>query len=64
MRLDSKRQNFQIAADEINRSLKYIFFTDKRLELVLGDDHVYHLKTNGNPVNPRKVSVGERNITN
>ena len=59
--LDALRQKIHIAKDEINRSLKYIFFSDKRLELELGSDNVYHLKSNGNPVDPKKVSCGERN---
>lgn len=59
--LDSQRKNFKIAAEEINKSLKYIFFCNERLSLELGSDQLYHLKTNGNPVNPNKVSCGERN---
>lgn len=59
--LDSQRKNFKIAAGEINRSLEYIFFCNGRLTLELGSDQLYHLKANGNPVNPNKVSCGERN---
>lgn len=59
--LDSQRKNIQIAADEINSSLEYIFFCKGRLMLELGSDQLYHLKANGNPVNPSKVSCGERN---
>lgn len=59
--LDSQRKNFNIAANEINRSLEYIFFCNGRLSLELGSDQLYHLKANGNPVNPSKVSCGERN---
>nr|DAJ91366.1 MAG TPA: AAA domain protein [Caudoviricetes sp.] len=59
--LDAERKNFQIAADEINRSLEYIFFSKERLSLELGSDHLYHLKAHGHPVEPNKVSCGERN---
>lgn len=59
--LDSQRKNFRIASDEIDRSLKYIFFCNGRLTLELGIDRLYHLKVNGNPVTPNKVSCGERN---
>lgn len=59
--LDSQRKNYRIAAGEINKSLKYIFFSDKRLTIELGADQLYHLKSNGIAVNPSKVSCGERN---
>ncbi|WP_312942981.1 AAA family ATPase [Oscillibacter sp.] len=59
--LDMKRKNYLIAADEINESLKYIFFSDKRLTIELGNDQLYHLKSNGVTVNPSNVSCGERN---
>lgn len=60
-KLDLQRKNYRIAADEINDSLKYIFFSDKRVTIELGDDQLYHLKSNGATVNPSKVSCGERN---
>lgn len=59
--LDLQRKNYLIAADEINESLKYIFFSDKRLTVELGNDQLYHLKSNGATVNPSNVSCGERN---
>lgn len=59
--LDLQRKNYRIAADEINDSLRYIFFSNKRLTIELGDDQLYHLKSNGIAVNPSKVSCGERN---
>lgn len=59
--LDLQRKNYRIAADEINDSLKYIFFSNKRLTIELGDDQLYHLRSNGVAVNPSKVSCGERN---
>lgn len=61
IQLDSLRKNFQIAADKINQSLGYIFFSKGRLSLELGADQLYHLKVNGHPVEPSKVSCGERN---
>lgn len=36
--LDAKRKNFQIAADDINQSLEYIFYAKDRLRLVLESD--------------------------
>lgn len=59
--LDAQRQNFELAVKDINRSLEYIFYCKERLELRLEPDLKYHLKTNGRPVNPKKVSSGERN---
>lgn len=59
--LDSKRNNIQKAVEEINQSLEYIFFSKNRLSLELGSDQLYHLKVNGHPVEPSKISCGERN---
>ena len=59
--LDAKRKNFQIAADDINQSLEYIFYAKDRLRLVLESDQLYHLKSYGQPVIPEKISCGERN---
>lgn len=59
--LNLQRENYRIAEDEINDSLKYIFFSDKRLTIELGNDKLYHLKSNGVAVRPDKVSCGERN---
>ena len=58
---DAQRKNFQIAADKINQSLEYIFYAKGRLELELGTDQLYHLKSYGQPVQPEKISCGERN---
>lgn len=60
--LDSQRRNLHIAAEEINRSLDYVFFCRGRLSLELGSDGVYHLRANGQPISPNKVSCGERNV--
>lgn len=59
--LDSQRRNFQVASTEINKSLKYIFFSDNRLSIELDTDHLYRIKVNGEFVSPNKVSCGERN---
>ena len=59
--LDAQRKNIQLAADEINKALSYIFFSDHRLEVSLGSDQLYYLKVNGQPVLPEKLSCGERN---
>ena len=59
--LDAQRKNLQIAVEEINRSLSYIFYSDNRLKLHLESDQTYHLKVNGKSVSPDKISCGERN---
>lgn len=61
MQLNSQRKNYQVASDDINRSLGYIFFSKDRLSLELGSDKVYYLKVKGKRVSPNKVSCGERN---
>lgn len=60
-RLNFKRRNFEIALDEINKCLKYIFFSDNKLSIELGEDKLYRLKANGESVAPSKISCGERN---
>lgn len=59
--LDSKRKNFQIAVDQINQSLEYIFYAKNRLVLELGEDQFYHLRCRGQAVKPEQISCGERN---
>ena len=59
--LNAQRQNHQIAVDQINKSLSYIFCSKQRLEIRLDCDQLYHLKVNGQPVLPNKISCGERN---
>lgn len=59
--LKSQKKNIKIAVDLINKSLRYIFFAKNRLEIKVEKDK-YLLLSNGNPVKPNKVSVGERNI--
>lgn len=59
--LDVKRKNFQIAVNQINQSLEYIFYAKNRLVLELGEDHFYHLRCRGQAVKPEQISCGERN---
>lgn len=60
-KLEAERKNIDIAVDLINKGLKYIFFSKGRLEIIVeGDKH--KLLSNGQPVLPSKISVGERNI--
>jgi len=59
--LESKRKNVQIAVDNINHSLQYIFFCKDRFTLQVADTF-YQLESNGAPVKPEDISSGERNI--
>lgn len=59
--IDAQRRNFQLAVEQINKSLSYIFCSKQRLEVKLENDQLYHLKSKGQPVTPNKISCGERN---
>ena len=59
--LDSRRKRIDIAIDIINKGLKYIFFADNRLTIERDGD-IYKLLSNGRSIEPKDVSVGERNI--
>ncbi len=59
--LNARRKRIDIAIDIINNGLKYIFFAENRLTLQRDGDF-YKLLSNGRPVFPKNVSVGERNI--
>ena len=59
--LDAQRKNLQIAVEQINKSLSYIFYSNSRLKLHLENDQMYHLTVNGKDVFPDKISCGERN---
>lgn len=59
--LNGRRKCIDIAIDIINNGLKYIFFAETRLTLQRDGDF-YKLLSNGRPVSPKNVSVGERNI--
>ena len=60
-KLEAERKNIDIAVDLINKGLKYIFFSKGRLEIIVENDK-YKLLSNGKPVLPSNISVGERNI--
>lgn len=59
--LEAQRKNIRLAIDSINACLKYIFFTEDRLNIEYIDG-VYKLQSRGKSVKPCDVSVGERNI--
>lgn len=59
--LNGRRKRIDIAIDIINNGLKYIFFAEGRLTIQQDGDY-YKLLSNGQPVLPKNVSVGERNI--
>ena len=59
--LRARKKNIKIAVNLINKSLRYVFFSNERLEIRVEADK-YVLYTHGNPVRPNNVSVGERNI--
>ena len=58
--LESQRQNITLALDSINACLNYIFFSENRLKIECIDGK-YRLLSHGKQVEPRNVSVGERN---
>jgi wobble nucleotide-excising tRNase len=59
--LNGRRKHIDIAVDIINNGLKYIFFAENRLNIERDGDF-YKLLSNGHPVLPKNISVGERNI--
>lgn len=59
--LEAQKKQVVLALDFINHALAYIFFDKKRLFLEAGEG-CYKLMSRGHSVNPRDVSVGERNI--
>ena len=60
--LKQQLENTDIALKYINEELKYVFFNEKKVKLVPGEDKYYRLKVNGKYVPPKKISVGERNV--
>ena len=60
--LDAKRKNVDIAVEQINNYIDYIFFSDNRLELKCNSDKEYRLLSRGKPVKPSEISQGEKNI--
>ena len=59
--LYQRKQDVGLAINSINNALDYVFFKKGRLSIELRDNK-YYLKSNGNNVRPRDVSLGERNI--
>lgn len=59
--LNAQRDSINIAIDVINEGLKYIFFSNNRMQISV-EGGIYRLICNGHPVKPKDVSVGERNI--
>ena len=59
--LNAKRNNINIAIDVINDGLKYIFFSENRMQIQI-EDGLYKILSNGLPVKPKDISLGERNI--
>ena len=59
--LEQQKSNVNLAIQQINNSLRYIFFSNARLSIELRDNK-YYLKSNGNNVKPKDISLGERNI--
>lgn len=59
--LCQRKQDVGLAIGSINNALDYVFFKKGRLSIELRDNK-YYLKSNGNNVRPKDVSLGERNI--
>ena len=59
--LNQRKQDVGLAINSINNALDYVFFEKGRLSIELRDNK-YYLKSNGNNVRPKDVSLGERNI--
>ena len=59
--LELQKSNVGLAIENINSALDYVFFSHGRLSIELKNDK-YYLKSNGNDVKPKSVSLGERNI--
>lgn len=59
--LQQRKSNIGLAINNINNALDYVFFAHGRLSIELKNDK-YYLKSNGNDVKPKNVSLGERNI--
>ncbi len=60
--LKQQLENTDIALKYINEELQYVFFNEKKVKLVPGEDKYYRLMINGKYVPPKKISVGERNV--
>lgn len=60
-KLKVRIKNYEVAIDIINDSLRYIFFSKDRLQIIFQNES-YILLSKGKPVSPTSISVGERNI--
>lgn len=58
--LENQKLNIDIAVNEINKSLNYIFFSQNRLA-IKNQNSKYYLLSRGKSVEPSRISVGERN---
>lgn len=59
--LETEKSSIGLAIEAINNALDYVFFTQGRLTIELRNNK-YYLKSNGQDVKPKNISVGERNI--
>lgn len=59
--LEQQKKNVKLAVEQINKSLGYVFCTEKRLKVEYKDSK-YHLTSNGQDIKPKDASVGERNV--
>ena len=59
--LKSQKERTDIALDYINKELRYVFYSNRKVKLEPGEG-CYKLKVNGRNVKPNKISVGERNV--
>jgi wobble nucleotide-excising tRNase len=58
---EARLRQVNIAADVINRYLASVFFDANRFKLVPAGDK-YAIQSHGEPVRPKEISTGERNI--
>lgn len=62
-RLTAQKERIDIALSYINNELNYVFYSNRKLQLVASDNSKkYKLQVNGKSVSPEKISVGERNV--
>lgn len=61
--LIAQKERTDIALSYINDELNYVFYSNKKLQLVASDNNKkYKLLVNDKPVSPNKISIGERNV--
>lgn len=59
--IENERKKTKVALDVLNKALKYIFFSEKRMSIEQNNEE-YIILVNGQNVKPKDISVGERNI--